>query len=410
MKMYLNKKKLNIKEIFISIICFFRQIGQFLSNERSATLGGNLDPFFLIAPLEIFDIIKKKKIPKNFIAIFMPIILYMILQILILDEIIVSKTIINVLKICICILSMIYVKNNINKIDIYKIAKITSLFMMFFTVIACILKNSHILWRFNDIINKYTTTRLQLFYLEPSELGFHCAIIIIILLSYLFILKSKKEKRINLACIFINLIVIYLASPFGAIVILFASVCIMLLANLIKRFTREKLILYICLMIICTVIFIFMFINESPIIMRAIDTINGTDSSNSYRVELSLEILTKSLKDYNYIGCGFGNLNSHNFRLHYGYLGMAEVLANSFIYYIIEGGIFSIITLIILIAYLMRNAFKEYSMIKIGLFVFLIMYQIFGGHFTSCLIWALYGVIVSNFNENNILIEKEEVK
>ena len=61
----------------------------------------------------------------------------------------------------------------------------------------------------------------------------------------------------------------------------------------------------------------------------------------------------------------------------------------------------------ILIGYLTKHTFKEYSLLKVGLLVFLVAYQIFGGHFTSGLTWALYGIIASKFNENNITTIKE---
>ena len=38
--------------------------------------------------------------------------------------------------------------------------------------------------------------------------------------------------------------------------------------------------------------------------------------------------------------------------------------------------------------------------LKIALLVFLFLYQIFGGHFTSGLTWALYGLCVSEFDEH----------
>lgn len=399
----------NSKEIFIAIMYFFRQTGQFLTKSKSTTLGGNLDPFFLVAPLEIWDRIKKRKITVRFIGIFVPIIIYTIIQILALEKIIISKTIINVIKICICILVMIYVKNHISEIDIYKITKILSIGMAVFAIISLILRDNNVLWRFNDTINKYTTTRLQLFYLEPSELGFHVAILIIIQLSFLFTIKNKKDKKICIIYIGINTIILYMARPFGAIVILTISVLAMLIRNLFKQFTKEKMLLGILIGSILIVAVIFMYTNKSPIVMRMIDTINGNDSSNKYRVNLSLKVLERSFNDYHYLGCGFGNLNSSSFKENYTDLGITEVLANSYIYYIIEGGIFAIVTLTILVIYLIKYTFKEYSMMKIGLLIFLVAYQIFGGHFTSGLTWALYGIIISDCNENHSFIKKEEV-
>ncbi len=402
MKQYSNKKRRSIKEFIISVMYFFRQSGQFLSKTNSTQLAGNLDPFFFMGILEFFERIKKKKITANLVIIIMPLIFHAILQFLVSKEIVVSKLVINVAKIVICILTMLYAKEHIDKIDIYKTAKISTAFMGIFLIISLILRDNAILWRFNDVVNKYNTTRLQFTYLEPSELGFHTSILIIILLSYFFTIKERKEKLINVLCIITNLLVLYFARPFGSIVILAGTIGAMLLWNLIKRFTKKKLISYFCLLIASVIVVIIMYLNNSSIIMRAIDTINGKDSSNSYRVDLSLEILATSFEDYNYIGCGFGNLNTHNFRVEHSGSGIAEVLANSFIYFIIEGGVFAVVFLIVLIAYLTKHTFKEYSLAKVGLLVFLVAYQIFGGHFTSGLTWALYGVIASKWTENRI--------
>jgi len=401
-----DKIKQNIKEISIAIIYFFRQAGQFITKDPSTTLGGNVDPFYTFAPLEIIDSIKNKRITFKYIMFFIPIILFSIIKIIFIKNIIVSRTIINVIKILVCILVLLYVKRNIFKINLYKVCKSTTVFMGIFAIIALILNDSKILWRFNDFINKYTTTRLQFFYLEPSELGFHASIIVIILISCFFSSDTYKEKIKILLYILIDLIVIYLARPFGAIVILTCTVAIILICDLIKKFNKIKFLTYTVLTIVAIAIFIGLYFTESPIMMRLIDTINGTDSSNSYRVNLSIELLKRSLPDYNYLGCGLGNLNSHQFRLNYADMGIAQVLANSFIYYMIEGGIFSIITLLILIAYLIKNTIKEYSILKIGLVVFVIAYQIFGGHFTSGLIWALYGIILSPIKDRDILAKE----
>ena len=243
MKIYLESLKNNIKEIIISIMYFFRQCGQYLNIGLNIS-GGNLDPFFLIAPLELYDRVKNKKITNAFIAVFIPIIFYSIFQMIMIQDIVVFKSIINVAKICVCILIMMYVKRNAEKIDIYKIAKMVSVLMAIFLIISLIFNNSGVLWRFNDTINKYTTTRLQFLYLEPSELGFHSAILVIILFSYLNVIKDKKEIAKAILCIIINLVIIYKAKPFGAIAILACSIFAMLLINLKHKFNKEKLVTF----------------------------------------------------------------------------------------------------------------------------------------------------------------------
>lgn len=401
MNKYLILAKKNYKEISISLMYFFRQAFKFFG----VTITGNLDPFFAGGILEIFDSIKKKKVKTNIIIIFCAITLYAIIQTIFIKDLIIKKLIINVLKIIICILSMKYVKDNINKIDLIMIARIVSGLMLFSTILALIFNHNDFLWRFNDYINKYTATRLKLFYIEPSELGFHIAITFIILISNLSEQISKKDKLINIGCIGINIITLYFAMPMGAILCLTLSIFFMLLWNLIKKFNKKKLIIYIVSFIMLIILLFIMYKLENPIMMRIKDTIAGNDSSNSYRIDLSINLLKKSINENYYLGCGFGNLNSHNFRIKHAEFGIAEVIANSYIYYIIETGIFGIITLITLISYLIKKTFSNYSIIKVGLLIFLIAYQVFGGHFTSGLTWAIYGIIASNYGEYEKLEE-----
>lgn len=396
------KVKQNFKELLISIIYFFRQSFKFLG----VTYAGNIDPFFAISIFDVYDSLRNKKINKYVFIMFIATFLYAIIQVIFINELVIERFIINIIKIFICILVMKYVKENVHKINLIKIARFVTVIMALFTIIAFINSDNDFLWRFNDYINKYTTTRLQLFYVEPSELGFHCAIVIIILIASLLDKNDCKEKIMNIVCIAINLIVLYFAMPMGAILCLAFAIAFMLFWNLVKRFSNKKLVICIGIAILLIATLLIMYQSNNPILMRVKDTIIGKDESNSYRIGVSMDILKNSLKDYHLLGCGFGNLNTDHFREKYANLGIVEVLANSFIYYIIEAGIFAIITLILLIGYLGKKAFSGYSIIKVGLLVFLIAYQIFGGHFTSGLTWALYGIIATKSDKVQTIKEE----
>ena len=384
----------------IAILYYFRQAGKLIADGNIKNVfGGNLDPFYLVSPLYFYDNYKDKRKMKKILIIVLSMVSLAIIQVIFNSGISIVKMIVNMIKIIICFTSMLYVIENYKKIDILKIAKITSILFAISIPVSLIFNRNEILWRLNDIHNKYTLSRLNLFYLEPSELGFHLAILIIILLGYFLISKNLKEKILLIGLIITNSIVLYMARPLGAIVIVAFSICIMLLADLIYRPTKVKFTLYGVLLLCFIGLVIILIQIKSPIIMRIIDTLNGKDASNSYRIGVTLDVFRQSFIDYKGLGCGFGNLNTDYFISKYSYLGLVVVVTNSFFYFVIETGIIGIIVLLALLIIMLKSCLKDKSLIKWGLFTFLVFYQVFAGHFTSGLYWILYGIILSNFNE-----------
>lgn len=393
-------KKIN--DILFALFYSFRQSTKLLF-PKNWEMSANLDPFYLFGPLYLFQNLKNKdKLLKVLICI-IPLILYAIFQIIILDHINIIRLIINCTKIIICILTLLYLKDNWKKFSFYKIVEYSTILIFFVTIISLILSDNSNLWRFNDVINKYNETRLYGLFLEPSELGFHAMILIIFLMGYFLTTKSTDVKIKMIVFIILNCITLYFSRPFGAIVIGFIAIGVMFLYDFIKNFTKRKLLIYSILFILIVFCIVLMYQFNNPIMIRLIDTISGNDSSNWYRISVSLKVLKQSFIDYNGFGFGFGNLGTGLFSSKYYYLGVAKVVSNSFQYFIIEAGVFGIISLVILWYKLIKGVFKNHSYIKISILVFLFLYQIFGGHFTSGLTWALYGLCLSEFNEKSEL-------
>jgi len=383
--------------LFLALIYVFRQGAVFFSEQYGTTLAGNLYPFYIIAVIYFFQIFKdKKKIGKIFLAT-AGMILYLGVQCLFIDNILILKAIVSITKITICIMILLYAKNNYKKIDLKKTAIYISYIFGIVVFFALIFKDSF-LWRHNDYINKYDTVRLQLFYLEPSELGFHIIIVFIFLLYFFMVSKNRKEKIKLSICIAINLLTLFFARPMGAICIGAVAVGSMIIFDWIHNFSKKKTLVYLGLMISAIVFVAILFVTKSSITLRIIDTLNGTDSSNWYRINVSYNVMVESLKNTHLIGVGSGNLNSDTFRATYYYLGFYQVLANSFIYYIVENGIFGITALTLLLFILIRGCVKRPSVLKIGLLVFLVLYQILASHFTNGLTWFLYGLIISSYS------------
>lgn len=395
--------KQSTKEAIIGFIFSFRQSLKFLSKEHMNFLGGNLDMFYIFAPIYFFQNIKNKEKVHKLLKVAAILFGYGLIQFIIIPHLNLIKMIINIIKILVCYLVYLYAKENIHKISLLNIAYFASMILTILTGLALVFRQSDLFWRFNDGINLFSLTRLQLFYLEPSELGFHLIPLILIFLTKLLLTKSNRTRIICIVFIVLNLIPLYLAKPMGAIGIGGVSIVITILYDFYLHPTKTKRNIYIVVFILSILLISILYQLDSPLIQRVIYTLQGNDGSNNYRIGVSFNVLKESLLDYHFLGCGFGNLHTNAFISQYKDLGLTTVVVNSFIYFIIETGILGITFVTYLIYQLYKNAINYKSILKMGLTTFLVIYSFVGGHFTSGLVWALYGILLSDLNDENFI-------
>lgn len=369
----------NKKEKAMSLMYIFKQI-----------FSSNMDILYF---LSFYCILKDKKIIFKSLKYISPFIVYGGFQVLHYqsDNFNIIKLIVNVSKIYICILLYIYIKNNAKEINLNKIISYIALMFILLIPIALITKDSF-LWRHNDIINNFSKTRLQLFYSEPSELAFHASLVLIFIMY--FILKSTVGRKKNISIAILLSFLIYLTAGFGAIGGLIISLFIMFTINYFKKLTLRKIVYYYFGLIfaICLILLNM----NSPLVLRANAVLNGNDASVSYRLKIGYIVMTQALKDTNMIGIGFGNLNTISTASEYANYGLVEIIANSFMYFITEGGLFAIIYLLIFNLSLLKNINRKNNLIKIPLLFFIIYYQIAGGYFTNPINWIVCGLISSD--------------
>ncbi|MFQ7063227.1 MAG: hypothetical protein ACLRQY_10995, partial [[Clostridium] leptum] len=301
-------------------------------------------------------------------------------------------------KISVCILVMLYVMDNTDKINILSIAKIVSIMFAITLPIALIFRNSEVFWIIDDPNNAFSPNRLQFVYFEPSELGFRLVILLVILIGFFLVSDCRREKVFLGILIIINLIIFYFAKSMGTIGIGFLAISVMLLYDWIKHNTRIKTVVYTSGCVLLVIVAVVLVVTENDLYLRIVSTFQGYDSSTNYRIGRAYQILGESFLQYNGIGCGFGNVNTESFLSQWN---LKVVIVNSFVYYMVETGIFGVITLTAFISLLLYRCVKGKSAIKWGLFVFVIIFQFMGSHFTSGLNWVAYGIILSNFNERN---------
>ena len=179
-------------EILMALLYCFHQMFANLPFV-SKTLTGNLDLFYALGILgTIFVIFKRKRDISLLIICALPIAIYGIIQGMVIQNVDMQKLVVNISKITICISLMILVARKIHDFKIKRFIDYICKIYLILTPIAFIFKHNQYLWRLHDTINKYSLVRLNLFYIEPSELGFHLSLIIIILM-YL-IIKEKAQQ------------------------------------------------------------------------------------------------------------------------------------------------------------------------------------------------------------------------
>lgn len=402
-----------LNEVIVAFYYAFRQATQYLLGYKSVTLGGNLDLFYLFPLINIKKIIDNKKSMLYLILLIILLSCYSLLQIAFIPQINILKLVINCLKIILCFSILLIIKNY-KFFSVIKFAKIVSIIYIILTCISFLFLSSDIFWKLGDVVNKYDLQRLQLLYLEPSELGFHLIIIILILFDHLIRLpknKSKYDFYTTLFFITTNLIILFFSKSMGSICFGILAFLLYILYILYKKYTLKKFLIVLSIFFVIGIIaFIITYLLNFPITLRIIDTFKGNDASNQFRVNVTINVLKESFIDYKFLGCGFGNMNTPSFMNRYLDLGLVEVFANSFLTFIVEGGIFSLIFLSILLFTLIRNAFQSNHPLNISLCFFVIFYQFLGGYFTSGLNWLIYGILLSNMlsdNDNQTLLTKK---
>lgn len=392
-----------MKEIALSIMYVFRQFAKFLSKTHATSLGGNVDLYYALAIPYMFEAKNKKNRMIELCIVFITLFGYSALQFLVLEDLNVLKLIVNTVKIFVCFAVFRYTMDKIHKVNLAR--TILTISVMFFglTVMAVVFSESTWFWRFNDGVNLFSLTRLQLFYLEPSELGYHLLLVMIPLTAVFLLSKRMKIKLISGLFLVTNAVTLYLAKPLGAIAIGAVAIVAVILYEFLLHPTKSKLRLYVILVVVVLAVLALLYVTENPLILRIIYTLQGKDGSNNYRVGVSLEVLKRSLIDYNLIGCGFGNLNTEAFISNYRPIGLSVVVVNSFIYFIIEAGVLGVVVVSCLIGGMIYKTLKDKSIVKMGLSVFVIIYSLFGGHFTSAVTWVVYGIIFSNWKDADMI-------
>lgn len=262
-------------------------------------------------------------------------------------------------------------------------------------VISLLTINRPIFWRLNDVINRFSKTRLKFLYSEPSVLGILCGLLVIILLYYIF---DNKKNYMLLKEIVLLAVIILLTFSMSGIVYTAVGILVLFLFQVFKNkecIPRRMLIYFlfgICLLII-------ILSTNNPISNRFFSMFLGMDGSYNFRWSAAVNVFRKTMEITKCWGMGLGNMNTPSGLSFLLSIGIDYKFANSFLYFFTENGILGIIYtiyLFLICTYHCIKSSKNIRPLKVGVLAFAFVGQIAGGYYTDPILWIMYGIVCSN--------------
>lgn len=371
-----------------------------LFTTRMIFQNGNLDLYYMLALVLAVVMIKRGDYRQHLKA-FIGVIVYFIIMAL--TSIFFSgmqydwkNPTVFISKIALCMILMLAVSDYFPKVRLKSFIYFVSIIYLIQTIIALIYMKAPF-WRLHDTTNTLFSNRLQLLYIEPSELSMSVAFMIILIA---YAIERDGFDKWYLPCGVILLGDMYLSAGLGGILSLAAAAGVGILYYGI-RLIIQKRCYYMILLFVLIAIVILMFYQFSDfyVFQRVKLILNGdffADSSAAWRITIPLIVIGPYLTCTHYMGFGLGNFNTE-WTLDYilNHFGIREYFPNSFLNFAATGGILAIAAMVVGIICLGVLAFKSKKASIIALFVFIIIYQIPGGYFTNPLNWVCYGIILA---------------
>ena len=248
------------------------------------------------------------------------------------------KMVVFICKMMLCFVLMFAVIEYFEKINVKKILFMIVGIHAIETIIALFYR-SELLWRLNDTVNGFSETRLELLYIEPSELSM-CVAVLIILIGYL--IEKDGFDKWYLPCLIVLGIDLILSAGIGGILGLFGAIGLTLCYKAVEIAIVDKKWYGIAFVVILALIAVgIIYGTDFPIAQRVrliLGGEHGADQSMFWRLTVPLEAIGPLILSTNYMGVGLGNFNTK-----YGIAQMMQCIGqpnrfpNSFLYFIAEG-------------------------------------------------------------------------
>ena len=375
-------RKKNPELLFAVFYCFrFILKGWFDNN-------GNFDLFYLIALFSVVYLFTHNR--KFMLRICALSCVFMLID---LSAIIFSpvkpsqvKALVFITKILICISLYYFTRIKASKFDFQKFLDYSTLFLTLETIVAVFQRNNYLLWRVQE-------GRMELFFLEPSELGNFTGLLILLQI-YLFLKDKNKRYILNIVLL---VIVLILSSSMSGI--LFTSMSI-LIVLIFSRQTRTGITSKQMLFLMLGILFlVLLFSTDNYISNRMNLVLAGQDSSFTTRANTPINTLITYVKNYGLGGFGLGNSNTEAGLRFFGYHASNYIICAAVFLFAIEGGIIAIVMELIFIACTTKYVIMRKNAFKFALFSFIFFYMCLGGYTTNPVVWIALALLYVDDND-----------
>lgn len=305
-----------------------------------------------------------------------------------------TKAIVYITKMTLCIYLFMFVREKIEYFDLQIFINYSVFFLAVQTILALLQRNSAWFWRLAE-------NRMELLFLEPSELGVFIGILILL---QVFLMKENGELKEHIGnVVVLSGILILSSSMSGILYTLFTSIIYLAFDNESKKegiSKKQLLFLFIAVLGVA-----LMLSSDNYISNRFFNALNGTDSSFNTRSSVPIQTLVEYYKKYGFFGFGFGNMNTVRGMQFFNLKAKNYVICAAYFLFAIEGGIVAIIAEVIFTLKLLKECLKSGSAFHLALFIFVFFYMYLGGYTTNPVVWILYAIM---YTEKEKLLRTNE--
>ncbi len=321
----------NRKELILALMYAFRFIFKIYIDKN-----GNYDLFFILAIILFFSYGLQVRIFNFTVGVGVLMVgIYLTALFGAPYQVYVLKGIVWIAKIMLCLMCYAIVKQEAYTFNLRKFLDYCSIIFIVQTLISLVYR-TNITWRLFE-------NRMELFYLEPSELGALTSILIIMQAYYLWYdIKNRNSVFHSVRnLIFLGVTAAFSQSASMVVYLLIGLLIIFFFDIFAMRLNTSTVFNVILLVVLVAIMGSYVFAGDSYLSLRIQDILNGSDSSFNTRVTKSFETVAEYFENYGLIGCGFGNQISDYGIAFFALKAVNYGTCSSIATFALEGGYFS---------------------------------------------------------------------
>ena len=291
------------------------------------------------------------------------------------------KTFVFAVKILLCVCLYSTVKDKIIKFDFQKFLDYAA-FLFFWQTLFALAYKTDLLWRL------FGFGRLELFYLEPSELGVFVGFLVI--LQFYYLINTNRTKRKFLNFIILATVLGFSQSLSGILYTVFA-IGILIVFRDGGSLTGKKILAF-CILIIALLMLVS---TENFISERLVNIWYGEDSSFDTRFNFPMEMVSTYYREYGMAGFGLGNMNTAEGLSFFHLKASNYVICAAYFLFALEGGIIALLLEVLFTMHIFYQSLRKKESLYLALFIVMFFYMYLGGYTTNPMIWIICGFIAA---------------